>query len=118
EARGHGTLLGRPVLELDQREDRGHEREPDRGAPDPAGHAPGLRPPSERGDQHPRERKRDHEPSAQGDAHPRSSETSSTSIGTRRRYIATIRPRPTTTSQAATTITTSAKTCPSPLPHM
>ena len=47
-----------------------------------------------------------------------SSESWSTSSGSRRRKIATMIPRPTTTSQAATTITTSAKIWPSPLPHM
>ena len=48
--------------------------------------------------------------SARSGAHPRSSRSSSTSSGSLRRKIATIRPRPMTTSQAATTITTIAKT--------
>ena len=50
------------------------------------------------------------------DISPRSSRISSTSRAIRRRNMATIRPSPTTTSQAATTMTTSAKTCPSSLP--
>ena len=44
--------------------------------------------------------------------------SSSTSIGRRRRKSATIRPSPTATSHAATTITISAKIWPSPLPCM
>ena len=45
-----------------------------------------------------------------GGGQPRSSDISSTSMGSRRRYIATMIPRPITTSQAAITITISAKT--------
>ena len=47
-----------------------------------------------------------------------SSDISSTSIGSRLRYIATIRPSPITTSAAATIITISAKIWPSPVPVM
>ena len=61
----------------------------------------------------PAERHGEHDPGGGGRAHPCSSRISSTSIGRRRRCIATIRPSPTVTSQAATTITISAKICPS-----
>src|SRR5205814_768837 len=49
-------------------------------------------------------------------AHPRSPVSWSTSSSSRRRPIATISPRPTTTSDAATAMTASAKICPSPPP--
>src|SRR5205085_8412122 len=47
-----------------------------------------------------------------GDRHPRRKESLSTSRSSRRRASATIRPRPTTTSDAATAITASAKIWP------
>src|SRR5262249_38219311 len=46
-------------------------------------------------------------------AHPRSVESLSTSSSSLRRWTATISPSPTTTSEAATAITASAKICPS-----
>src|SRR5205085_5204234 len=51
-----------------------------------------------------------------GDDHPRSVRSLSTSRSRFRREMATIRPRPTTTSEAATAMTASAKICPAPFP--
>src|SRR3954470_11395929 len=110
-------LLGQ-VLELDQGADAAEERQEDRAGADQAGRLRGHRAVQQAARDRPSQREREHEPAPGADAHPRISDTSSTSIGILRRYIATIRPSPITTSQAATTITISAKICPSPVPVM
>ncbi len=70
---------------------------------------PGSSRAAESDNQAPGKREKEDQPGPCG-VHPRSSRISSTSSAIRRRNIATIRPRPMTTSQAATTMTTSAKT--------
>ena len=102
-----GIGLGVDLVEHPERREEGPE---DGGARDPAGEAPWQDAPAERDDQHPRDGEREDQPAVAGCAHPRSSDISSTSIGSRRRYIATMIPRPITTSQAAITITISANT--------
>ena len=59
------------------------------------------------------ERREQHEPAVVGGVHPCRLRSSSTSSGAPRRASATISPRPTTTSAAATAITVSASTWPS-----
>src|SRR5215213_11503339 len=101
------------ILQLDQRADRGQEGAQDRATGDPAGEASGepARPqPAEADQERPGQREREHQPAVGRAAHPRSSDISSMSIGSRLRYIATMIPRPITTSQAAITITISANT--------
>ena len=103
------ALVDRVVEQRQQRADRAGEGQRDRRRPHPAGDPAGHERAPE-GDHHaPREREGEDEPRPRTHAHPRSSRISSTSSGSLRRNMATIRPRPTTTSQAATTITTRAK---------
>src|SRR6266511_5423537 len=113
QRRGQLAVRGRVVEEHEQRPDRRHEGGEDRARRDPTRAAARELAKPETAHQAAREREGDHEPPVGGRAHPRRLRMSSTLSGRRRRYIATIRPSPTTTSQAATTITTSAKTCAS-----
>src|SRR6202000_1848579 len=92
------------------------EGEEDRRGADDPGEAPGGLAEAERDRDRAEQREEQDQPGPAGGAHPRSSRRSSTSSGSLRRKIATIRPRPTTTSQAAITITTRAKTWPWALP--
>src|SRR5919197_1781427 len=110
--------FGRAVLEAERRPDRAGERRQDHRRRDPARLATAPHAPAERDGDRSRQREREHEPAPGGRRHPRSSDNSSTSSGSRRRKIATMIPRPTTTSHAATTITTRAKIWPSALPHL
>src|SRR3954451_13283473 len=104
------------ALERDQCGDRAHERKPDHDRAAPSGGLAPAGPPAEGVDEAAGQWEREDEPGPGGCAHPRSSRRSSTLSGSRRRNMATIRPRPTTTSHAATTMTISANTCPSALP--
>src|SRR5207244_9012701 len=102
-----------------ERAERADERARDCEGAEPARRAalPAL--PAERDhDRSPQRERENHPAPVRGRHQPWSSFISSTSIGMRLRYIATITPRPTTTSQAATTITISAKIWPSGLPHI
>src|SRR6201999_3600877 len=108
--------LGRVAEHVDQRRHPAEEGEADREGADRAGGAGRDRAVAERADDRPEQREEQNQPGPGGRAHPRSSRRSSTFIGILRRKIATRRPRPTTTSQAATTITTRAKTWPCWLP--
>src|SRR6185312_4143222 len=108
--------LGRVAEQVDEGGDAAEEGEEDREGADHAGGAGGDQLEAERTDDRPEQGEEEDEPGPAGCAHPRSSERSSTFIGSLRRKIATRRPRPTTTSQAATTITTRAKTWPCWLP--
>src|SRR5207248_9826278 len=97
--------------------DRGqpcHERDRDRGRRDVAGSAPRQARAPERDRDRGGERREEADPA--GDDQPRSVLNRSTSRSSLRRAIATISPSPTTTSEAATAITVSAKICPSPRP--
>ena len=97
--------IGRPEPdEGDQRAAEGDERRQDG---DPRRRPSGDPPPGERDRDRTGERREQADPRA-GD-HPRSALAWSTSSGTRRRAIATMRPSPIATSAAATAITASAK---------
>src|SRR5437870_6238727 len=111
-------IVRRPVLEVDQRHYRAREREPDRGRSDPSCRAPTKDAPAKRDHDRADERYEHNQPRERGGDQPLSSLISSTSMGMRFRYIATIRPSPITTSAAATIITMRAKTWPSPVPVM
>ncbi len=115
---GPGRVDQRPcvlglVLQLYERADRGEEGAQDRAARDPT-REPRRQPagtqPAEADQERAGQRERQDQPAVRSGAHPRSSDISSTSIGSRLRYIATMIPRPITTSQAAITITISANT--------
>src|SRR6202000_905408 len=92
------------------------EGEEDRRGADDPGEAPGGLAVAERDRDRAEQREEEDEPGPAGGGHPRSSFRLSTSSGSLRRKIATIRPRPTTTSQAAITLTPRAKTWPWALP--
>src|ERR1700761_7782784 len=102
--------------QLDQRQDPADEGEADRGGADDPGSPPRGFAEAQRDQDRAGQREEQDQPAPGGGAHPRRLRRSSTSSGSLRRKIATIRPRPTTTSQAATTITTRAKTWPWALP--
>ena len=102
--------MNAPIAETNDERDRERADQPvDAPRQHAAGQAISTAPPSGNSQ---------HEPAVGLDAQPCSSRSSSTSIGSRRRYSATIRPRPTATSQAATTMTIRAKIWPSMLPCM
>ena len=101
---------GSSLLKRRERADCAHERAEHRAAGEPAGAPPGQPAPAQPDQDRPPEGEEQDEPAPAARRHPRSSLTSSTSIGMRRRYIATMSPSPTTTSHAATTITISANT--------
>src|SRR5215217_8666565 len=98
------------ALQRDQHRYRARKRQGDRRGADPA-RRPARPAPIPEGDHdRARQRERQDEPAERGGAHPRRVLMSSTFSERRRRNIATMSPRPTTTSHAATTITISAKT--------
>src|SRR5581483_7022808 len=112
-----GREVAAPVAlraQAEERPDRAGERDEDARRRDPAGRDARDAVAGEQDEQRPGERREQAEPRA-GD-HPRSSESSSTSSVSRLRWIATTRPSPTHTSDAATAITVSAKICPAPFP--
>src|SRR5262249_51802876 len=102
------------VEELHERDHRAHEGDRRGRRRDPAGDARRNAHAAERDHERRRERREQADPG--GRDHPRRVCSLSTSSGSRRRDIATISPRPTTTSDAATAITAIAKICPAPSP--
>src|SRR5439155_17330427 len=100
--------------QADERDDGAGERDERRRRRDPAGDPSGDAHPGERDHEHRRERREEAEPG--GDDHPRSALSLSTSRSSLRRDIATMSPRPTTTSDAATAITAIANTWPEASP--
>src|SRR5205823_5735245 len=105
----------RRVAEQEREGDDGRdEGDADRRSRQVARAVPGQPPPGE-GDRQRRAERREQADPGGGD-HPRRVRSLSTSKSSLRRAIATISPSPTTTSEAATAITVSAKICPSPRP--
>ena len=105
------AVVDRVIEQRDQGADRAGKGERDRGGAHPGRRLAREGCASEGDHQAPREREGEHEPGPGGRRHqPRSSRISSTSRAILRRNMATISPSPTTTSQAATTMTTSANT--------
>ena len=105
------ALLRFAAQQADERRDRAAEGGEDGEGRDPAGRAPRDRTAEERDRQRSCQGREQAQPGAED--HPLSTRSRSTSRSRRLRAIATISPRPTTTSDAATAITASAKTCPS-----
>ncbi len=82
---GQLAVGGRVALHLDQRPQRGHEREADRRRGDPPGRAAWQGAEAEADHERPEQREQQHEPAPRCRAHPCNSRSSSTSIGSRRR---------------------------------
>src|SRR5262249_9602042 len=109
------ALLRRVAEHDDEGDDRGDERGHRRRGRDVAGLAARDAAARERDRRRRRQRKQQAGPG--GAVHPRSVRSLSTSRSMLRRPIATIIPRPTTTSEAAIAMTAIAKTCPSSCPN-
>src|SRR5579862_6140601 len=92
--------------------DRAAEGDEDARRRDPRGRAAGEPHPTEEDEDRRDERRQKAEPGTAG--HPRSSDSRSTSSASFLRLIATTRPKPTQTSDAATAITARPKICPAP----
>src|SRR4051794_24414207 len=98
--------LGRFAEQADQGGDAAEEGEADRQSANRPGDLGRQRLEPDRDHDRADEREEQDQPGPSSRRHPRSSLRASTSSGSLRRKIATISPSPTTTSQAATTITT------------
>src|SRR5689334_12002809 len=105
-------LVGRVGVQPEERPDRPGERDEDGERREPACGAARDASPGERDRERAGQGRREAEPRSWD--HPRSSDNWSTSRARLRRWIATTRPRPTHTSEAATAITASAKIWPAP----
>src|SRR5213076_1524591 len=108
------AVVGLVAEQERERDQRGDEGDQDRGRREIPGAAARQPRAPDRDRQGGDQRREEADPG--GDDQPRSVLSRSTSRSSLRRAIATIRPRPTTTSEAATAITASAKICPSPFP--
>src|SRR5580765_7590038 len=99
-------------VQVEESPDGAAEGDEDTGGRKPGGSAACELRPAKEDENRRHERREETDPPPVG--HPRNSESRSTSSGSFLRLIATTRPRPTQTSDAATAITARPKICPSP----